>query len=345
MRDELAPRAPSGRVACVRCYARLPRRRRAPLAGRHRQGAAAARLCAEPRLAKACARRCPGTWRASVRAGVHPARAAVERVSDGRRARSTGKHVAAHGRWLQRAVPIAACLAWATSLPAPRSRRCSRPRRPACRLLPRPCRPPPRPRPPARRLRPATRAGAARPALRAGRRRCAWRLTRRSRRRRLRRRPRLRARRRRAEGPDARGRALLRGRATGDADALFNLGWMYANGRGIARDDELAALLFARAAAAGPRAGAEGAAAFRRAGRRAARLPARCAGTAARPAVRHVRDGSSFVAATCRAQEGRATWCARSRRHTASSRGSRWRSSRSSRTSIRTRARRRTRAG
>jgi TPR repeat protein len=37
----------------------------------------------------------------------------------------------------------------------------------------------------------------------------------------------------------------------GDADALFNLGWMYANGRGIGRDYDIAATLFTRAAAAG----------------------------------------------------------------------------------------------
>ncbi|HEY1328676.1 MAG TPA: transglycosylase SLT domain-containing protein [Casimicrobiaceae bacterium] len=37
----------------------------------------------------------------------------------------------------------------------------------------------------------------------------------------------------------------------GDVDALFNLGWMYANGRGIGRDYDIAATLFARAAAAG----------------------------------------------------------------------------------------------
>jgi len=37
----------------------------------------------------------------------------------------------------------------------------------------------------------------------------------------------------------------------GDADALFNLGWMYANGRGIGRDYDVAASLFERAAAAG----------------------------------------------------------------------------------------------
>jgi soluble lytic murein transglycosylase-like protein len=37
----------------------------------------------------------------------------------------------------------------------------------------------------------------------------------------------------------------------GDAEALFGLGWMYANGRGVARDDATAAALFAHAAAAG----------------------------------------------------------------------------------------------
>jgi len=37
----------------------------------------------------------------------------------------------------------------------------------------------------------------------------------------------------------------------GDAEALFSLGWMYANGRGVARSDAMAAVLFARAAAAG----------------------------------------------------------------------------------------------
>lgn len=37
----------------------------------------------------------------------------------------------------------------------------------------------------------------------------------------------------------------------GDAEAMFNLGWMYANGRGIERDDAAAAALFARAAALG----------------------------------------------------------------------------------------------
>ncbi len=37
----------------------------------------------------------------------------------------------------------------------------------------------------------------------------------------------------------------------GDVGAMFNLGWMYANGRGVARDDALAAYFFARAAREG----------------------------------------------------------------------------------------------
>jgi soluble lytic murein transglycosylase-like protein len=37
----------------------------------------------------------------------------------------------------------------------------------------------------------------------------------------------------------------------GSADALFGLGWMYANGRGVGRDDAVAGALFAQAAAAG----------------------------------------------------------------------------------------------
>jgi hypothetical protein len=37
----------------------------------------------------------------------------------------------------------------------------------------------------------------------------------------------------------------------GDPEAMFNLGWMYANGRGIPRDNQVAAALFSRAAAAG----------------------------------------------------------------------------------------------
>jgi hypothetical protein len=37
----------------------------------------------------------------------------------------------------------------------------------------------------------------------------------------------------------------------GDPEAMFNLGWMYANGRGIPRDNVVAAALFSRAAAAG----------------------------------------------------------------------------------------------
>ena len=37
----------------------------------------------------------------------------------------------------------------------------------------------------------------------------------------------------------------------GDVEAMFSLGWMYANGRGVARSDPMAAFLFARAAAAG----------------------------------------------------------------------------------------------
>ena len=37
----------------------------------------------------------------------------------------------------------------------------------------------------------------------------------------------------------------------GDAEAMYNLGWMYVNGRGVARSDAMAAVLFARAAAAG----------------------------------------------------------------------------------------------
>jgi FOG: TPR repeat, SEL1 subfamily len=37
----------------------------------------------------------------------------------------------------------------------------------------------------------------------------------------------------------------------GDAASAFDLGWMYANGRGVARDDELAARFFRVAAAGG----------------------------------------------------------------------------------------------
>jgi len=37
----------------------------------------------------------------------------------------------------------------------------------------------------------------------------------------------------------------------GDPEAMFNLGWMYANGRGVARDDAVAASLFARASTLG----------------------------------------------------------------------------------------------
>ena len=37
----------------------------------------------------------------------------------------------------------------------------------------------------------------------------------------------------------------------GDADAQFSLGWMYANGRGLTRDDSLASLFFEMAAAQG----------------------------------------------------------------------------------------------
>lgn len=37
----------------------------------------------------------------------------------------------------------------------------------------------------------------------------------------------------------------------GDAEAMYNLGWMYANGRGVPRDDAVAASLFARAASLG----------------------------------------------------------------------------------------------
>jgi soluble lytic murein transglycosylase-like protein len=38
---------------------------------------------------------------------------------------------------------------------------------------------------------------------------------------------------------------------SGDADAAYGLGWMYANGRGVARDDAAAAALFALAAQGG----------------------------------------------------------------------------------------------
>lgn len=52
---------------------------------------------------------------------------------------------------------------------------------------------------------------------------------------------------------DLRKAALLYCEAArdGDAEAMFSLGWMYANGRGVARSDPMAAFLFARAAAAG----------------------------------------------------------------------------------------------
>ena len=41
----------------------------------------------------------------------------------------------------------------------------------------------------------------------------------------------------------------------GDAASQFDLGWMYANGRGVQRDDALAAFFFQRRGSAGPRAG------------------------------------------------------------------------------------------
>lgn len=52
---------------------------------------------------------------------------------------------------------------------------------------------------------------------------------------------------------DLRKAALLycEGARNGDAEAMFGLGWMYANGRGVVRSDAMAAFLFARAAAAG----------------------------------------------------------------------------------------------
>jgi soluble lytic murein transglycosylase-like protein len=52
---------------------------------------------------------------------------------------------------------------------------------------------------------------------------------------------------------DQRKAALLYCEAArdGDPEAMYALGWMYANGRGVARSDALAAYLFARAAAAG----------------------------------------------------------------------------------------------
>ncbi len=52
---------------------------------------------------------------------------------------------------------------------------------------------------------------------------------------------------------DQRKAALLYCEAVraGDPEAMFALGWMYANGRGVARSDALAAFLFSRAAAAG----------------------------------------------------------------------------------------------
>ena len=42
----------------------------------------------------------------------------------------------------------------------------------------------------------------------------------------------------------------------GHGDALVRLGWMYANGRGVARDDAMAASLFRRAAGFGHEMGA-----------------------------------------------------------------------------------------
>jgi soluble lytic murein transglycosylase-like protein len=52
---------------------------------------------------------------------------------------------------------------------------------------------------------------------------------------------------------DLRKAALLycEGARAGDPEAMFSLGWMYANGRGVARNDAIAALHFTRAAAAG----------------------------------------------------------------------------------------------
>src|ERR1700736_4584769 len=52
---------------------------------------------------------------------------------------------------------------------------------------------------------------------------------------------------------DQRKAALLYCEAArgGDPEAMYALGWMYANGRGVARSDALAAYPFAQAAAAG----------------------------------------------------------------------------------------------
>ena len=66
----------------------------------------------------------------------------------------------------------------------------------------------------------------------------------------------------------------------GDPEAQFSLGWMYANGRGVAHDDAVAASLFALAAAAGHRRSRRGCCAS------SATIAARCPIACARPNLR-----------------------------------------------------------
>lgn len=56
-----------------------------------------------------------------------------------------------------------------------------------------------------------------------------------------------------AKDPARAARLYCDGARHGDAEAQFNLGWMYANGRGLPRDDEMAAFFFKLAAAQGHR--------------------------------------------------------------------------------------------
>ena len=61
----------------------------------------------------------------------------------------------------------------------------------------------------------------------------------------------------------------------GDVEAQYSLGWMYANGRGIPRDDAMAAYFFDMAAKKRVRPGTAHAEAGRRSGQQAAGVPVR----------------------------------------------------------------------
>ncbi len=93
----------------------------------------------------------------------------------------------------------------------------------------------------------------------------------------------------------------------GDAEAQFGLGWMYANGRGVPRDNRMASLFFGIAAAQGHEYAQRMLAFVGTVGRGPARLHARtrrCAEPSSADVTDAVEGDDDFVAVDARAEEG-----------------------------------------